>query len=52
MTETGAVPPGEALPGVDRAGPSPARLHDDVLGGTTSFPVDRAAGDAPGGRSR
>jgi len=35
----------EAPPGVDTATPSPARLYDYYLGGSTNFPVDRAAGD-------
>jgi S-adenosyl methyltransferase len=35
----------EAPPGVDTSTPSPARLYDYFLGGTTNFPVDRAAGD-------
>jgi S-adenosyl methyltransferase len=35
----------EAPPGVDMSVPSPARLYDYYLGGSTNFPVDRAAGD-------
>jgi hypothetical protein len=35
----------EAPPGVDISTPSPARLYDYYLGGSTNFPVDQAAGD-------
>jgi hypothetical protein len=35
----------QAPPGVDPSTPSPARLYDYYLGGTTNFQVDRIAGD-------
>lgn len=34
-----------APPGVDVTRPSPARLYDYYLGGTSNFAIDRAAGD-------
>lgn len=40
MTETEQAPPG-----VDATRPSPARLYDYFLGGTTNFAVDRAAAE-------
>jgi hypothetical protein len=40
MTETEQAPPG-----VDPTRPSPARLYDYFLGGTTNFAVDRAAAE-------
>jgi hypothetical protein len=40
MTETEQAPPG-----VDPTRPSPARLYDYYLGGTTNFAVDRAAAE-------
>ncbi len=40
MTETEQAPPG-----VDATRPSPARLYDYYLGGTTNFAVDRAAAE-------
>jgi S-adenosyl methyltransferase len=40
MTETEQVPPG-----VDPTRPSPARLYDYYLGGTTNFAVDREAAE-------
>ena len=40
MTEAGQAPPG-----VDPSTPSPARLYDYFLGGSSNFPADRAAGD-------
>jgi hypothetical protein len=40
MTETEQVPPG-----VDATRPSPARLYDYFLGGTTNFAVDRVAAE-------
>jgi hypothetical protein len=40
MTETEQVPPG-----VDPTRPSPARLYDYYLGGTTNFGVDREAAE-------
>jgi hypothetical protein len=40
MTETPPVPPG-----VDPLAPSPARLYDYYLGGSTNFASDRAAGE-------
>src|SRR5262249_6168364 len=36
---------GEAPPGVDPFTPSPARLYDYFLGGSSNFPADQAAGD-------
>lgn len=40
MTEAGQAPPG-----VDPFRPSPARLYDFFLGGSSNFPADRVAGD-------
>ena len=40
MTETEQAPPG-----VDPTRPSPARLYDYYLGGTTNYAVDPAAED-------
>jgi S-adenosyl methyltransferase len=40
MSDTQNVPPG-----VDPTTPSPARLYDYYLGGTTNFPVDRAVAE-------
>lgn len=37
--------PGQAPPGVDPFTPSPARLYDYFLGGSSNFPADQAAGD-------
>src|ERR1039458_3277167 len=39
---TGAV---QLTPGIDRGGPSPARIYDYMLGGCHSRPVDRKAAD-------
>lgn len=42
MTENGADP---VLPGIDTSTPNTARVYDYLLGGTNSFPADRAMAD-------